>query len=174
MRTLIIGVGNPLRGDDGVGQVAAQRLLERSRETVILSEREKSQCAGKNEISHSAFAPLEMTGVSVRAVHQLTPELAATFSEYERVIIIDASAENKAGQITVEQVEPATVLPHTLTHHFTPAQLLALARELFQANPPLYLVTIGGASFDYGEELSSQVATALPQVIKIVFDLLES
>ncbi|MBI4672477.1 MAG: hydrogenase maturation protease [Chloroflexi bacterium] len=173
VRTLIIGVGNPLRGDDGIGQVAAQSLLERSGEIVISSEGEKSQGATTAEISHSAFAPFEMTAVSVRAVHQLTPELAASFSEHDRVIIIDANAENKAGQITVAQVDPATVLPHTLTHHLAPAQLLALARALYQSNPSLYLVTIGGASFDYGDEMSPQIAAALPQVIQIASDLLE-
>ena len=172
LRTLILGVGNPLRGDDGIGQVAAQLLLERG-----------VDCAGENVISSGCekslsaeprfLAPLEMTDVSIRVVHQLTPELAATFSEYDRVIVIDANAENKAGQITVEQVEPVTSLPHTLTHQLTPAQLLALARALYQSNPSVYLVTVGGECFAYGEELSPQVAAAVPQLIKIASDLLE-
>ena len=61
-RVLILGCGNPLRGDDGVGWHAAERLLKRS-------------------------AELDAT---IKSCHQLTPELAEPVSKAERVIFIDA------------------------------------------------------------------------------------
>ena len=62
-RTLIIGYGNPLRGDDGVGWEVASRL--------------------------AATIPEE--AAHIMTVHQLTPELAESVSEAELVIFIDAS-----------------------------------------------------------------------------------
>jgi hydrogenase maturation protease len=61
-RILIIGYGNPLKSDDGLGWHAAQEL---SRE-------------------------LTPPGVKVIRAHQLTPELAEEASTAELVLFIDA------------------------------------------------------------------------------------
>lgn len=63
-RVLIIGYGNTLRGDDGYGWYAAERL--------------------RREIDDSE--------VEVVALHQLTPELMEPLSRAERAIFIDAAA----------------------------------------------------------------------------------
>jgi hydrogenase maturation protease len=73
---LIIGYGNPLRGDDGIGWHAA-RLLE----------------------SHFPMA-------QVLLCHQLTPELAVQISNAERVIFIDASAVGDVGTYALQPVFP--------------------------------------------------------------------
>src|SRR5579863_2441204 len=61
-RTLIIGIGNPLRGDDGLGW----RAVESLRQIASLQEVETVTC------------------------HQLTPEMAESVSRAERVVFIDA------------------------------------------------------------------------------------
>lgn len=58
--TLIIGIGNELRGDDAAGPAAARRLRDRVPEADVLE------------------------------VHQLTAEIAASLSAYDTVVFIDA------------------------------------------------------------------------------------
>lgn len=60
---LVIGYGNELRGDDGVGPHVARRVARWGR-----------------------------PGVRGVAVHQLTPELAADLSAVQRAIFVDAEA----------------------------------------------------------------------------------
>jgi hydrogenase maturation protease len=77
-RVLIIGFGNPLRGDDGFGWHAAQRLCER----------------------------LGSPDVQVIACHQLTPELAEDIGAAERVLFIDAARDLPSGEIRCAPVLP--------------------------------------------------------------------
>ena len=70
--TLIIGYGNPLRGDDGVGPRAAELLVEEDGVT----------------------SPLLPDGVQVLVCHQLTIELAPQIAEADRLILIDAIASD--------------------------------------------------------------------------------
>lgn len=74
---LIIGWGNPLRGDDAFGWLAAERLRER------------------------------LPGTEVLPVHQLTPELMEPVGRASRVIFIDASAEGEPGQLACRDVVPS-------------------------------------------------------------------
>jgi len=75
-RLLILGYGNPLRGDDGVGWHAVHRLRERSAEL----------------------------DADVMSCHQLTPELAEAVSRAERVIFIDARVGPTPGTVEVSEV----------------------------------------------------------------------
>ena len=70
MRTLIIGIGNPLRGDDGIGLDVASEF---SRE-------------------------LRRDDVQVLATHQLTPELSELVSRADRVFFIDVARSGDLSQ----------------------------------------------------------------------------
>ena len=137
-RVLIIGYGNPLRADDGLGWQAAQRLA----------------------------ASLKDAPVEVLAVHQLTPELGEPICGAGLVIFIDASHEGQPGTWTCAPVEPDTIPSPALTHHLTPAGLLAYARALFGASPPALVISVAGESFGYGEKLTPRVEAALRGVIR--------
>ena len=131
---LIVGYGNPLRGDDALGEVAATDL-------------------------DGLFRHDER--VEVRAVHQLTPDLAETLAGFGTVILVDARRGAPAGEIVVEEVRAAEGSASPFSHYVTPAELLALASVLYGASPRLFLVGITGASFDVGQPLSSPVRAAL-------------
>jgi len=137
-RTLIIGYGNPLRGDDAVGFLAAERLLERHHE-----------------------ADLEII-----ACHQLTPELVDPISRAERVIFIDASVEGEPGAISVTPVEPEVAVGLGFTHFTTPAGLLAGAQSLYGKAPKATLICIAGQNFEIGDRLSAPVAAALEKLCR--------
>jgi hydrogenase maturation protease len=143
-RTLIIGYGNPLRCDDGLGWHIAKLL-----ETTIDPE-----------------------WVTVLCVHQLTPELSETISQYERVILIDACMDQKPGQIQTQQIA-CEASPPSFSHQCAPETLLQASRDLFQAEPDMHLVTVAGDDFDYGEGLSDTVASRIPAVVDTVNELLK-
>jgi hydrogenase maturation protease len=139
-RVLVIGWGNSLRGDDGLGWHAASLLA----------------------------ADQRLAGARVLARHQLTPELAEDVGRASLVVLVDARAgHGPPGEITVTTVEPDPAAP-ALTHHLDPGALSALAAELYGRVPPVLLVSVGAASFEAGERLSAAVAAALPEVVATV------
>ncbi len=132
--TLLIGYGNPLRGDDGLGWVAAEMLAERH------------------------------TAVSVLTCHQLTPELAEPISRVDRVIFIDAAAVGEPGEIVCHTVEPFLPASGSFSHTCDPAGLLKMAEMLYGRSPSGTLFTVTGDSFGYEEKLSDAVTAVLPQL----------
>jgi hydrogenase maturation protease len=134
---LVMGYGNTLRGDDGVGQHIARRL-----EVSLYSET-----------------------VDVLACHQLTPELVEPVSRAELVIFIDAAENGQPGQIRTTEVQPQHVTD-AFTHNVTPATLLAAAFDLYGVHPRGLLITITGVQFNYCEMLSPEVEAAADEVIR--------
>ncbi|HOK44744.1 MAG TPA: hydrogenase maturation protease [Bryobacteraceae bacterium] len=139
---LIIGYGNPLRGDDGAGWQAAEMLKDRIRDERV-------------EIVRS---------------HQLTPEMAEAISRARKVIFIDADCDNREGQIAIRNVVPEHG-SEVCTHQLTPGVLLGAARKLYGGSAEGMLVTMGAGSFEYGSELSEAVRTALPLLVERVREM---
>ncbi len=139
---LIIGYGNPLRGDDGVGCVVAEEIAKRI-------------CDPESK-------------VQVVACHQLNPELAEAIADTRAVIFVDASVDLKPGEVKVSVVSPDRFSPAGITHHMKPSALLATASELFGQAPPAKAVVIGAASFDMGMQLTPQVRGAVKQALKVI------
>ena len=108
----MVGYGNPLRGDDGVGWHAAGLLATDPR----------------------------LAGARVLARHQLAPELAADISRASLVVLVDASAEGDPGSIRVRTVEPRPAAQTTWSHHLDPRTLAGLAEALYGPVPPVVLV----------------------------------
>ena len=130
---LLVAIGNPLRGDDGVGWLVADEL-----------ER----------------AGVPAGGMVVRC-RQLLPELAEAVAAASAVVLLDAAVDVPPGAVRVSPVTPdaaAEVSPHDLS----PGALLALARVLAGAAPPAWLVAVGGARFAHGEGLSAPARAAVP------------
>ena len=74
---LVIGYGNTLRRDDGVGVKVAE-----------------------------AVETLNLPGVHTLVCHQLTPELAETISQSRAVIFVDAAVD-ASGKVQLRPLEPA-------------------------------------------------------------------
>jgi hydrogenase maturation protease len=133
---LIIGYGNPLRGDDALGPVAAKHLAQHYRDDA---------------------------NIHVCTVHQLTPELSEKVAAYTIALLIDARHREPAGQVFVEEVQLATnPSSHPFSHYVTPPELLLLARTLYSSSPRMFLSGITATAFAVGEPLSPPVFAALP------------
>ncbi len=138
--TLIVGYGNPLRGDDGVGQAVARAFADEA----------------------------AVDGVEAVACRLLTPELAERFAAAARVILIDAAAGLEAGRVSVIPLQAGQAPSSSLGHHVDPRELLRMAQRLYGRSPEAYLVTVAASSLELGEGLSAPVAAALPEVIATV------
>ncbi|HMK23434.1 MAG TPA: hydrogenase maturation protease [Terriglobales bacterium] len=129
---LVIGYGNPLRGDDGLGWTVAAELFRQNRSP----------------------------GLEILPCHQLTPELVSIIREAETVVFIDCAHEGTPGELGCVEVQPGPSQP-TFTHDLTPSKLLALTCELFGVCPKAYLLSICGSSFGPGETFSEAVTQGL-------------
>ena len=140
MRILVIGWGNPLRGDDGVGWRAAELLSEK----------------------------LQGHDVAVRVSHQLMPEFAEEISGSEFVVFIDAACDNSPGEVRFERVEPDRAPSAAFSHQLSPPALLAMAERLYGSSPEACFFSVGARTFEYGEKLSPEVESALPGLLEEV------
>ena len=127
---LVLGYGNELRGDDGVGPLVAQ-ILEKT---------------------------LEGAQVLVRQAHMLLPEFIVDFSEVEKIILVDATVNLAAGEWTRKRIEASRVadgspLP-SVGHFLSPESVLGSVSTLFGKEPETWLYTIGVQEMAIGFQLS--------------------
>jgi hydrogenase maturation protease len=120
--TLILGWGNPGRGDDGLGPAFVQALSES-----------------------------DLLGVATESGYQLQVETAAELARYDRVLFVDADRTG-TGPFWLARLRPDPASVAFSTHSVSPAALLALARDLFQAEPEAWILGIRGYRFDEFEE----------------------
>lgn len=138
-KVVIIGYGNTLRGDDAVGWLAAEALLER----------------------------FGAAGVTVLLRHQLAPELGETISAFDVALFVDATRDGEPGELRCRELEPL-LTDSGLTHSASPEALLVLARELYGRAPRGFLLSLSGESFALEETLSPAVAKAMPDFVRLV------
>ena len=147
MKTLILGYGNTLRKDDGLGIYAAQVLA-----SLTLPD-----------------------GVEILTYQQLSPELSSMLAKVDHAIFIDAALAaggQVPGTINTRILQPRTNQPSSITHHFDPETLLAMAGALYGHVPQAMLFTVTAASFELGEELSPEVTSALPLLVESIKEYL--
>lgn len=145
---LIVAYGNPLRRDDGLAWRAADELESR----------------------------LPKSEVQIIRLHQLAPEIADAVRDRELVVFIDAACvegvvNRHPGEIRILEIAAAEMREHNsgqFSHVYSPAKILALARELYGGIPKAIVVTVVGGNFDHGDELSEQVSAALPPLVSKV------
>jgi hydrogenase maturation protease len=122
---LVIGYGNELRGDDGLGPLVAK-----------------------------AVAAANIPGIHVVTAMQLLPEFAADLAQAQLVIFVDASERLSEIGVEVRSltVEEAT---DWCTHQADPRTLLALTQALYERTPIAWWLTASGRNFDFGEGISA-------------------
>lgn len=153
LKRLLIGYGNPLRRDDGVGWLLASQLTTQVDENIVQM--------------------VDGDIVRVIAAYQLTPEMAETLSQASEILFVDAVVGGSSGSWKVQTVPPNPADGiSSLVHHLTPAALLALSQALYGRAPAAQILTVVGADFGYGEALSELVAAALPAVRQYALDFL--
>jgi hydrogenase maturation protease len=121
---LVVGYGNELRGDDGIGP----RVVE-------------------------AIAAANYPGVRARTVFQLVPELAAELVEAGTIVFVDALADPSRIAVEMARLEAEEIADWS-THAADPRSLLALTRAVYGRTPEAWWLMVPGRNFALGEGLS--------------------
>ena len=149
MKTLIIGLGNPILTDDGVGVIAARQVNVR--------------------LAGDPYT--EVTELSVGGLRLMEAMIG-----YERVILIDAldAGDGKIGAIhrlTLNDLEEISPTQHSASpHDASLATAIAIGRQMGYTLPQeiiIYTVEVENTS-DFGETLTPAVARAMPDLVEWV------
>ncbi len=144
-RTVVIGYGNPLRGDDGVAWKVIEHL------TPLVEE-----------------LPVELI-----KEHQLTPEMAESIHNADLVVFVDASVEGRPGTWRSEALRlTKSHQAPPLGHHFDIEGLLSYCKAVYNHCPNTVVVSIVAESFDFKEQLSPSIDKILPHITRYIFDML--
>jgi hydrogenase maturation protease len=161
MKTLIIGLGNPILGDDGVGWVVA----------------EKVQAALSNP--QSAIPDPQSVEVDCASLGGLS--LMERLTGSERVILVDAifTGKQQVGTVSRFLLEelPDLSAGHSASPHDTSLRnALQVGRDMHVPLPEdenVLIITIEAeAVYDFSQELSPAVAAAVPVAMQKVLDLI--
>lgn len=140
---LVVGCGNTLRCDDGIGPRLVQELLDST----------------------------SFPGVECIITQQLTPELADPISQSNCVLFIDADQIQPPGDITIQRIASSTT-SSAMNHDLDPEKLLGWSARLYGRVPEAYLCCIGGACFDLHDGLSAVLETRLPHYREVLAQFL--
>ena len=132
---LVFAVGNPSRGDDALGPLAAERVA----------------ALGRDE-------------VEVLTDFQLQVEHALDLVGRELVIFVDASV-SAAEPFTCEPAAPARDATHTSHALSPAAVLDAYTRVVDAPLPPIFVVAIRGYAFELGEAPSARALENLEAAV---------
>lgn len=152
MKTLLIGLGNPILGDDGVGWKVVEEVQKQ---------------LGSN--SGIDFDCLSLGGIS----------LMEHLIGYRRVVLVDSFISNEnIGSVFVYKLDE---IPNYSAFHVSSAHDMTLQNAIelgkwMGAVLPTEIMVVGIATrriIDFSEELSPAVAEAIPQAIEIVLGLLK-
>ena len=161
MKTLIIGLGNPILGDDGVGWVVAEQVraaLSNPQSAIVNPQSVEVDCASLGGLS-----------------------LMERLTGAERVILVDAIFTGKQPVGTVSRFTlaelPDLSAGHSASAHDTSLRnALQVGRDMHVPLPEdenVIIITIEAeAVYDFSQELSPAVAAAVPLALQQVLDLL--
>ncbi len=121
---LVIGYGNTLRGDDGIGPHVAAQL-----------------------------EALSLPGVRLLQIQQLLPELCEELAGTSLAVFVDACARRQDPPVLIARLEAAGG-SGIWTHSLAPGQLLGMTRLFHDQAPEAWLVSVAGEDFGLREGLS--------------------
>jgi hydrogenase maturation protease len=154
MKTIIIGLGNPLLGDDGIGWKVAEEV--------------------KKNLGEDSTVEVECYSLSgLSLMEQLIG--------YERVILIDSlntgrHAQGEVVTFTLDMLEDLTYGHSASAHDASLKTALAAGRsmgEKLPADKDIHVVAVEARHvYDFSEELSPEVAASVPVAVQKVVDLI--
>ncbi|MDI6769681.1 MAG: hydrogenase maturation protease [Anaerolineales bacterium] len=171
MKTIVIGLGNPILGDDGVGWRVAEEVNR------LIADSDKPSAIGHQP---SAIRP-PPSAIEVDCFSLGGLSLMERLTGYERVILIDAifTGQRPIGSVTTF---PLNELPNLSAGHSTAAHdtslrtALDVGRSMDIPLPEEDQVTIVAIEaenvYDFSEKLSPPVEAAVPLAVAKVMELL--
>jgi len=152
-KTILLGYGNPDRGDDGVAWNLIHTLMKEK---------------GLNDIDlFSSDLFFLNRHVDIWFNLQLLPEVSELISEYELAIFIDAHTGEIEKEINIIEIEPQ-LINSPFTHHVSPSTCLALSKSLVGKIPEAWLCSVRGYDFRFERKLSIKTAKLVKKTISLL------
>lgn len=136
-RLLVLGIGNPSRGDDALGPLLVERV---------------------------GAALAECVDVELLTDFQLQIEHTLDLQDRARVVFVDASVR-ASSPFEYTRVTPGRQVSHT-THAMSPEALLGTYRDVLGEPPPSFVLAIHGERFELGEPLSAAARDNLDAAVR--------
>jgi hydrogenase maturation protease len=154
-KILLLGYGNPDRGDDGAAwHILNQLFLDRN--------------MPDTDLFTSDLIPLT-ENIDVWFNFQLLPEYTETISEYQKMVFIDAHTGEITEDLNFHKLAPAyTNSP--FTHHMTPSSLLSIAESITGKYPESWMLSVRGYEFEFNCSLSPRTKELCSQAIALLRD----
>ncbi len=145
MKTLVLGIGNDILGDDAVGIHIAKSISKKI---------------------HSPDIDVKETGATGL-------NLIETISGYDKLIVIDAILSNKPGSGQIHRLElkdlesGKTLTPHEASLHTT----IELGNRLFPGQMPREVIIFGVQIEDIEEvtiDITPAIKAAIPKAVRLI------
>ncbi len=133
-KTLIYGYGNAGRMDDGIGE----RFVELADQWI------ESQ---------------KIANIVTDCNYQLNIEDAATVSEFDRVVFVDASVVEDVQDFRLEKVEPNDATIEFTMHAVSVNYVIDLCRKVYGKTPEAWVLHVKAYEFDFKEEMTPKAVS---------------
>ena len=175
MKTLVIGLGNPILGDDGVGWEVAEEVKKSLQPSPRHRHPSPNGTRARKGRGDRGEGDVEVDTAALGGLSLMERMLG-----YDRVVLVDSmeTGQNPVGSV---QVFPLASLPNPMAGHSASAHdtslitALKTAESLGAAIPKkVDVVAIEAQNvYDFSEELSPPVAAAVPFAAQAILDLLQ-
>ena len=166
MQTLIVGLGNPILGDDGAGWHIAERVAARL-------PIPPSPALGSDQLPGQSSIQVECLGLGGLS-------LMEHLIGYDRAILVDAilTGNLPIGTVTSFPLDelPDVAAGHLSSSHDTTLQNALKVGRTMGANLPdeIMVVAIEAQSvYDFSEDLTPPVAQSIPIAVQMVMELIK-
>ena len=152
MKTIVLGVGNLILGDDGVGVHVANELKKQIKDPNITVD--EAITGGMN--------------------------LLDLILGYDKAVIIDAvkSEEYKEGTVKRIPISDFNTMHSCNPHDVSLSEAIKMARKLGETKIPSEIVVIGiilkEIPCEFGEKLSKDIAAAVPKAVEMTLSEIKS
>ena len=166
---LIVGLGNPILGDDGVGWRVAEQV---SAQTGVP--------LGDARLPH--LSPENLPPVTIECYSLAGLSLMERLTGYDKVILIDSlnTGKHQQGEVASFTLDELIDLTHghsASAHDTSLKTALKIGRDMnipLPADQDIHVIAIEAEHvYDFKEELSSAIAEAVPTAVGQVLNLLE-
>ena len=149
MRTLVLGIGNPILGDDGIGFHIAQELAKQIKDE----------------------------NVDIKDTTEDGLNLLELIMGYDRLVVIDAimTEGEKVGEIYRLKPEDTGELVCSVAspHHLNLATTIEIGKKLFGGQIPAEVIVFAIGTQEVTrvtEEMTERVREAIPRVVNLVLE----
>lgn len=151
MKTIVLGVGNPILQDDGVGIHVIEALRQQLNTQKVTLE--TASTGGLN--------------------------LLDLIRGYEKVILVDAIKQDTSepGEVKRFSLSDFQSVHSCNPHDVSLSEALHLAEQLGEKHLPSKIILIGitvNTSYEFGEGLSRKVSSAIPAAVAMVLEELKN